>query len=608
MNRFDNLRQECLLSTELIFRKKLNWLLVFAPIAILGKSGLLGESSCFVLAGLALIPLAERLSFVTEEVAGHTTQTIGALLNATFGNAPELLISSAALREGFYRVVQLTLLGSMLTNLLFVFGLSCLIGGLRFQVQELRITTGNASIGMLMLAVAGLALPAALMLSDEMVVIGEQKQYVDKNGDGISDINDGPSTAMIGFSRFNAVVMVLGYLMYLLFQLGSHQDEFEDMEDEETVEEDVERNHEVTGTVGRIVARKKARKNIFCGRLFGIVDDTEEVQPMQYERVQSVPSESSLEIELPPSNGSHNEFVEQRSTNSLPSYIVDKPIVGSHRKHHSHSDIGRRRLEIDDNTVHSSNVSARKRKPETLIGKQDVMQGSRPQDEPARPRVYNKQVGTQSAKSHCSDGSEEEPPTMIPVSEVMEQAEESHMTFRMGLLWLSIITLSISVMSDILVDTIDGFAYKYGISEVFTSLVILPYFSNIAEQVSAVIFAYRNEMDLCIGITVGSAVQIALFVLPGSVIIGWVMDRSMSLFFRGFETCCLIFSVVSVAAVLQGGTTNWLVGVYLLGVYFMIAAGFWFHELENLSIDGELEGGSLHNQTSIMYPRLGSSH
>jgi Ca2+:H+ antiporter len=117
-----------------------------------------------------------------------------------------------------------------------------------------------------------------------------------------------------------------------------------------------------------------------------------------------------------------------------------------------------------------------------------------------------------------------------------------------------------------------------------------------AEQVSALIFAYKDEMDLCIGITVGSAVQIALFVLPGSVLIGWVMDRSMSLFFRGFETCCLIFSVVSVAAVLQGGTTNWLVGTYLLGVYLMISASFWYHELENLSIDGELH--NLHNHSS----------
>lgn len=106
------------------------------------------------------------------------------------------------------------------------------------------------------------------------------------------------------------------------------------------------------------------------------------------------------------------------------------------------------------------------------------------------------------------------------------------MSFRAGLFWLLIITLSISAMSDILVDTIDGFAFRMHISEVFTSLVILPYFSNIAEQVSALIFAYRNEMDLCVGISVGSAVQIACCVLPGSVLIGWAMDRSMSLFFR----------------------------------------------------------------------------
>eukprot|EP00957_Ditylum_brightwellii_P208757 15358794-Ditylum_brightwellii.AAC.1 len=98
--------------------------------------------------------IQKRLSFVTEQVAEHTNGTIGALLNATFGNAPEFLISTAAMRNGFYRVVQLTLLGSILTNLLFVFGLSCLIGGLKWQVQELRITSGNASIGMLIMATA----------------------------------------------------------------------------------------------------------------------------------------------------------------------------------------------------------------------------------------------------------------------------------------------------------------------------------------------------------------------------------------------------------------------------------------------------------------------
>merc|ERR1712228_829917 len=98
---------------------------------------------------------------------------------------------------------------------------------------------------------------------------------------------------------------------------------------------------------------------------------------------------------------------------------------------------------------------------------------------------------------------------------------------------------------------------------------------------------HRNHSGKCCSDSFVSA--------PRKLLIGWAMERSMSLFFRGFETCCLIFSVVSVAAVLQGGTTNWLVGMYLLGVYFMIAAGFWFHELENLSVDGELL--NLHNHT-----------
>lgn len=64
-------------------------------------------------------------------------------------------------------------------------------------------------------------------------------------------------------------------------------------------------------------------------------------------------------------------------------------------------------------------------------------------------------------------------------------------------------------MSGIVVDTIDGFADKSKISEVFASVIIIPFFSNIAEAVSAIIFAYKNKMDLCIGVTVGSAIQIA---------------------------------------------------------------------------------------------------
>ena len=150
-------------------------------------------------------------------------------------------------------------------------------------------------------------------------------------------------------------------------------------------------------------------------------------------------------------------------------------------------------------------------------------------------------------------------------------------------------TAAISLISGIIVDTIDGFADKSKMSEVFTSVIIIPYFSNIAEQVSAVIFAYRNKMDLCIGVTVGSAIQISQLVMPLSCLLSWTMGRNMTLYFRAYETICLLLGVICVASVLQGGTTNWLVGVYLMAVYFMIAAGFYLHEDESISIDEELE-------------------
>jgi Ca2+:H+ antiporter len=142
-------------------------------------------------------------------------------------------------------------------------------------------------------------------------------------------------------------------------------------------------------------------------------------------------------------------------------------------------------------------------------------------------------------------------------------------------------------MSDILVNTLEGFAQRANLSQVFTSLVVVPYFSNIAEQASAILFAYRNEMDLCIGVSVGSAIQIGALVMPGSVLIGYLMDRSMTLYFHGFETMCYLFSVVVVGAVVQGGTTNWLVGATMIAMYVMMAAGFWVHETEDLSVDAE---------------------
>ena len=147
------------------------------------------------------------------------------------------------------------MLGSMLTNLLFVFGLSCLVGGLRWQVQELRITSGNVSVGMMLLAVAGSLLPAALILGGQL-----------KNEDG--DFNpDIPSKEELQFSRVNATVMVIMYVLYLVFQLGTHKEEFDE---EENIVESAEGHqlHLAPHFTSRHGRQQHARRNMFCLKSF----------------------------------------------------------------------------------------------------------------------------------------------------------------------------------------------------------------------------------------------------------------------------------------------------------------------------------------------------
>jgi len=576
--------KEMWLSTDLLFQSKLTWLLLLGPLALFGDAtGIFGEALCFFCSGVALIPCAERLSFVTEQVAQHTNGTIGALLNATFGNAPELLISTAALRAGFYRVVQLAMLGSMLTNLLFVFGMSCFLGGMRWQVQELRITSGNVSVGMLLVATAGSLLPAALALSGEM-----RSDHDEDEHEGV------PSYSELAFCRINAVVMMLMYLCYLLFQLGTHKEEFDEEENiVETPDHLLLMTPHYTSRHGRR-DKKRAKRNLFCLRYFrggGV----------------SVPSSSSHEL-LSTRGSGDSQHQQQTPHPAANSSAIEMTRTARRRNNRAGSADGSSMDGDDSSDISSLNSSS-------LNGDEHSWTGSRsvptPHKRKATPILSNGGASSDSlelnrCKSHSSDDNglvAEDAPFLADESgssnihNLISADPEPVMSLRVGIIWLFIITLCISAMSDILVDTIDGFAYRCHLSEVFTSMVIVPFFSNVAEQVSAVIFAYRNEMDLCVGVTVGSAIQIATFVLPGCVLIGMAVDRSMTLYFRGYETACLFLSVFCVAAVLQGGTTNWLVGLTLIGIYTMIAAGFWFHEYEDLSIDAEI---AIQNQTRAM--------
>jgi len=588
------------LSSGIVADNKLNWLLVMGPIALLGDAtGLLGETACFALSGLALIPCAERLSFVTEQVAEHTNGTIGALLNATFGNAPELLIASAALRKGYYRVVQLAMLGSMLTNLLFVFGISCLIGGFRWQVQELRITSGNVSVGMLLLSTAGSVLPATLILGGQL-----------KHGSGSSsedggtttittgDTLDAPSVEELQFCRVNAFVMIFMYGCYLIFQLGTHKEEFDEEENVVQTADDHEL-HLAPHFTSRHGRQQKARRNVFC---IWLVRRTKCFLKMDDNNANMMTEDGYLPAPRTGDNGMggggdvemmyHNRAGnDDDGSSSNEECLLPQNNASLHTdKDNYFEDYSNERADpfLDNSPASDSAPRLRrggsKKSPTNLSSDADAsINGNKKKKQNGQRPILP--LGLAEPPSPIQRASS--PP---PLDDDIPHQSSAQMSFRVGILWLFIITLAVSAMSEILVDTIDGFATRLHISEVFTSMVIVPFFSNVAEQVSAILFSYRNEMDLCVGVTVGSAIQVASFVLPGCVIIGWLVDRSMTLYFHAYETICLFLAVIVVAAVLQGGTTNWLVGATCISVYVMIATGFWFHSLEDLSVDAETVG------------------
>jgi len=127
---------------SIIFSSWINWLLIFVPVGIIlgglvnwGHSTSVSPTVVFSVNAIAIIPLASLLAFATESVASKLGDTIGALLNVTFGNAVELIIFIIALTAGEVRIVQASLLGSILSNLLLILGMCFIVGGLRFREQ-----------------------------------------------------------------------------------------------------------------------------------------------------------------------------------------------------------------------------------------------------------------------------------------------------------------------------------------------------------------------------------------------------------------------------------------------------------------------------------------
>jgi len=158
-----------------------------------------------------------------------------------------------------------------------------------------------------------------------------------------------------------------------------------------------------------------------------------------------------------------------------------------------------------------------------------------------------------------------------------EESEEegANMTWPMSLFFLAIITVIVAICSDYLVDSIGGITEAWGISQTFAGMVLLPIVGNAAEHLTAVTVSIKNKMDLAIGVAVGSSQQIAMMVTPLMVILGWIMNEPMSLYFEVFETAVLFMTVILVFALLNDGSSNWLEGAMLIGVYVILGIAFY---------------------------------
>ena len=158
-----------------------------------------------------------------------------------------------------------------------------------------------------------------------------------------------------------------------------------------------------------------------------------------------------------------------------------------------------------------------------------------------------------------------------------EAATETHWSPARAIAVLFAATMAIAFMSEILVGAIDGFTATLGLPAAFVGLIIIPIVGNAAEHASAVTFAIKGQMDLVMGIALGSALQIALLVAPLLVALSWIIGRPMDLVLRGpLELTALIGAVLIGNSVARDGEMHWYEGLLLLGVYAIFALAFFF--------------------------------
>ncbi len=351
----------------------LDLLLLAVPVAIALRyvPAWRNETLLFIVAAIAIVPLAGWMGRATEQLATRSGSGIGGFLNATFGNAAELIIGLVALSKGLNGVVKASIAGSIIGNLLLVLGASLLVGGLRHPKQIFNQTAARVSATSLGLAGIALLIPTVFHVA-----------AAEHSAGWTATIEARLSVAI-------ALVLFLTYFLSLLFHLVTHRELFE---------------------------------------------------------------------------------------------------------------------------------------------------------------------------GNAPTGQADEPPWPL---------------------WQSITALAVATafvawLSEFLVGSIEAARHTLGLTETFVGVVVIAFVGNAAEHSTAVWSAWKNKMDLSLGIATGSSLQMALFVTPVLVLASYAFGTPMNLEFSLPEIASIIFSIWIVGKISGDGESNWFEGVQLLSVYVIIALLFFF--------------------------------
>ncbi len=352
--------------------RRVGWLrilLIFVPVALVAWIGGGSKTFQFGLAAVAIIPLAGLIGEATESLADKLGPGVGGLLNATFGNAAELIIALFALFRGLDGVVKASLTGSIIGNLLLVLGASLLAGGIKHPIQRFNKTAAGIGGTLMVLAAVGLIIPA---IFHGAVGLGGARQEHH-------------------LSRAVGVILIVAYGLNLVFSLVTHKD------------------------------------------------------------------------------------------------------------------------------------------------------------------FYNPQGEDKEAALHGP----------------------STWGARSSVLILLVATGFVALMSEVLVGAVETTSRSLGLTEVFVGVIVVAVVGNAAEHSTAVLMALKNQMDLAVGIALGSALQIALFVAPILVFASYARPHPMDLLFTPMEVAAVILAVIIARMVAEDGESNWLEGAMLLLIYAVLGMTFY---------------------------------